>query len=95
MFSVKYFFFFFVKQDKNSQKDFAYLIYAIVEEKKMVKTGLHGGDFIVVEKPCSVFGPGFHFVRLRPRIFISVHPYLYPSNAVSLCDLWQSFILHR
>ncbi len=44
MFSVKHFFFF-VKQDKNSKKDFGFLIYAIVEEKKIVKIGLHGGDF--------------------------------------------------
>ncbi len=26
------------------------------------------------EKQCSVIGPVFHFIRLRPRIFISVYP---------------------
>ncbi len=37
---------------------------------KMAKLGLHGG------KNAKLFGPDFHFVRLRlwPRNFISVHP---------------------
>ncbi len=38
--------------------------------KKNGKIGLHGGK----NAKNSAFGPVFHFVRLRPRILISVHP---------------------
>ncbi len=78
----KILFFFFVKQDKNSKKDFGYLIYAIVEEKKLSKQAYMGDIFLLLKNrvrysaQCFIlfgFGQEFSF-RCIPT-FILVTPY--------------------
>ncbi len=60
----------FEKQDKTVKSTF-WLFHLCDGEKWQNRPNM-------VEKKCenprSAFGPVFHFVRLQPRIFISVHP---------------------
>ncbi len=74
MFSVNYYFcYFFVKQDKRVKSRF-WLFNLCNSEKKMRNRPTWVRTILKKRVRYSVFIFMFNFVRLRPRIKISVHP---------------------